>query len=328
MGARREEQVPRRDVGRGDEREHACHCQGHRMAIVIGKEGDADIRGARDWIAGLAGVDHKVWYPASDGNAPQVRSPHVPDATGRWRKWKPPAGARRPRIDEAISPGDAACCYFEEVMVISHGSQDFLVRTLIDHVREILHAKPVKRFTLWACRTTGNFYPRHANNERAFEKLAFALAPPASCPCGCDPAKCNARPSPKCPHALEPTVIVSAAFHQVGNKHYASKLGLDPGPPARLTSPDGRVLRTTVTRAPNGDLVTETDVAPVGTPVFNGIASSADARLGGRTGPAIDPAKRAGKAASSLAVQPRPNNAGTYDGPTACPTLDGCLHGP
>jgi hypothetical protein len=228
-------------MGNGDR----CHCQGHRAIVVIGNANDRSIAGALTWALGRA-VEHRLFYPAGSGD-PRMLKPQVPNAANNgWVDYKPaPAPSTKAR---AVGITCKECCYLEEVLVIAHGHQQGLWRALVNCLPDVTRGKPMKRLVLWVCSSAAEVYPHNANNQHLFENLVFLAGPPVSCPCGCDPALCNAwnakktKQNLKCPHSGECTELVAAGWYQSGATNRAAKLGLDPNDgkaPFRLTRRPG-----------------------------------------------------------------------------------------
>jgi hypothetical protein len=326
--------------------EDACHCQGHRLLVIIGDSGDPSINAARQWALKQKNVEHRIHYPAAPGNNPRMRAPSVPNANNNdWTPYRPapmPPGKVR-----AIASPCMACCYYEEVIVIAHGSQQGLWHALVECLPDIFQGKKLKRFVLWVCDSAAEIYPHKSDtaNNHYFEWLAFLVGPPVSCPCGCDPALCtawNARQSEKnlkCPYAGECVTMLSAAWYDSpGPKHVAAKLGLDLNDArSPFTSPDGSVLQTDICAIwlpgviPFPVLVTESRITKrpaaggQGITIFNGGKAKANPNLKNPKGPVVSPDLHTGHKGRTLGLPPPKFRHVRYVGPNACATLDGCI---
>lgn len=336
---------------RGGAEQPHCHCQGHRLLVIIGNPRDRSIAGAMDWALTQTTVEHRIHYPAGPGNDPRMRQPSVPNATNDgWVAYAPaPIPPARVR---AIAQPCKQCCFYEEVLVVAHGSQQGLWRTLTDCLPDICGAKKCKRFALWVCGSAADVYPHKPDTagHHYFEWLAFLIGPPLKCPCGCEPTLCRAwnagqtKKNLKCPSAGECVSLLSAAWFDIPAgpqvNHHAAKLGMDTTDTASpFASPDGRVLRTDICAIwvpgliPLPVLVTESRITRVpaaggpGVTVFNGLTVKADPTLRDRTSPIVSPDMHTGKKGRTLGVAPPKLRRVAYKGPRACATLDGCIAG-
>ena len=236
MGPGYDQDVPVRDDGGGRERAATCHCQGHRLAVVIGPGDNDAIGAALAWIRGLGVVQHRVWFPTgSTSNSPSVSAPHVPAAGGGWERFQVARGHRHVpgRTTQLVATWND-CCFYEEVIVVAHGNQTSLGTFLASHLGTLLETRPVRRLALWSCNAASEFYPHFHGGGRRFEKLCGFLVPKA-CPCNCDLARCAGRcrdpdggtaPTYRCPSTAEPTTLYLAAWYAAGGKDHASPLGI------------------------------------------------------------------------------------------------------
>jgi len=323
--------------------------------VIIGNKKDDSIGGALRWALTLTDVEHRIHYPSTTGD-PKMMAPSVPNASND--DWVPYTPARKPpRAATAVAPPCMLCCYYEEVIVIAHGSQQGLWRLLLGDAAttgclpDIFQGKKPKRCVFWVCGTAAKVYPHEVffGGIRYFEWLAFLVGPPVSCPCGCDPAHCNAwnakqtRKNLKCPHAGECVTLLSAAWydkpaHLGGVNHHAARLGIDDKDnKSPFLSPDGRVLQTDLCAIwlpgaiPTPVIITqsETTTLPaagaVGRTIFDGAKVKADSNLMSPNDPVVSPDRHTGPKGRSLGLKPLNYRRVRYVGPSACAARDGCI---
>jgi len=227
------------------------HCQGHRMAIVIGKGSNRDINGAASWILNQTNIQHKIWFFVQDGRDPSFLSAKTaPSSGGNWSE----ASTKVEDIAKTFSD----CCYWDEILVISHGSQAHLWDCLQRNLPILVDARPVRKVVLWICKSSEDIYPGNGNRQYQFEQLAYILRP-RNCPCGCNHENCiaynsdNRRDARKCPTESDNVSLIAGASYSdpalVGKGlERPSKLGITDGTPFHFLSPDGRVLESTITK--------------------------------------------------------------------------------
>jgi hypothetical protein len=280
-------------------------------------ETDKDIGGTMTWARGLrAGHLHRIAYRAGQqGDSLSMGSPYEVNAAGDgWQRMAMTAKSPK-KVSRELAQKWKDCCYFDEVIIIMHGGQNAYPQ-LVDFLPIILDGKPVKKLVIWSCRSTRKFLPADTVGKN-YQKIA-GIVKPKSCPCQCDPARCNAldadgRPAPKCPTAEDETLIYASYLVDGA----AVPLGLDPkdGKNPFLT-PDGQLRRITVDK--EGNIEAEAvDAAAGGTSIFGGkgVKSSSDLRPSSEK---IDPKIILKK---SKAVDPPPIE---YQGPKCCANKDGC----
>lgn len=311
---------------------------------------DPPIFAAREWalrqVAAAAGKRHlhAVAYAAPSGDINDLRRPGLPVAAraGAPRRLATPTGAialpdpgydfaapPRPLAVEQTVPGD--CCWFSEVMIITHGTQPGMLRFLQRTLPQLTRFRPIDTLTYWACRTVSKPWLQ-PGGDGDFEKLMW-LYRPRRCPCGCDPVTphCNGFDpdgmARACPDGSRPTRFV-AAGHYKGN---AVKLGLDPGDVDHpFTTPDGRLREVRI--APDGST---SDGMVQGVAVFGaGIKpdptlapAGADRQTAAETRRKVESFERRHFRATTV-VQPG-GTLPVYGGPRSAPPCgdDGCLAG-
>jgi hypothetical protein len=137
-----------RDDGR--RRAPQCHCQGGRLIIIIGRGSNDAIRAALDWAAttSLAHL-YKVHFDERiDANPDLVRPRVSPGAAGKvWPDFQ--KGSQTGAIGNMVQTFDD-CCYYEELMIVAHGSQVSLYRELASFLPRFLD-RPVKKLVFWVC---------------------------------------------------------------------------------------------------------------------------------------------------------------------------------
>jgi hypothetical protein len=314
-----------------------CHCNGHRLIVIIGSRDDKSIGAAMRRALQQTSVEHRIFYSAASRfNDPHYLHPEAPNAdSSDWIPYVPPPGSPQRAADHPLAAGPlcSLCCFYEEATIVSHGSQQGLWSKLLGTKNEegclgfVFSGKPVKRLVLWICESAADVYPHKSGSYPYFEWLAYFIAPPASCPCGCDPALCQL-----CPHSPGCVTLLSAAWYAWGGQDFSAKLGIDPNDAAApFESPDGRLLETQVCVTPQGRTTTESTLTQrpgpgdPGITVFNGLKVKANAGLksGGRV---ITPENHIGNKGKSGAIEPTKFRKAPYLGPHACPGRDGCLH--
>ena len=308
-----------------------CHCNGHRLIVVIGNKQDNSISAALTWALAQTTVEHRIFYSAtSRSNDPHYTAPLVPNGNNtEWDPYTPPQPA--PAHPPAVGVTCMLCCFYQEVIVIAHGSQQGIWSKLLGTQNEagclgfVLNGKPTQRFVLWVCDTGADIYPHKGGAYAYFEWLAYFIGPPASCPCGCDPALCQI-----CPHTPGCVTLLSAAWYDAAPQHWSAKLGMDPSDTtAPFTSPDGRLLNTQICATQGGGTTTESSTMSAsggkGITVFNGLRVKAEPSMeqGGR---AVSPENHTGAKGMSRAIRPSKFDKAPYVGPMACPDRYGCLH--
>ncbi len=306
-----------------------CHCRGERLLIILGHRNDATIRATKEWALGLRNAGKRVWFSAAPNSSPAFDVPRVPNSTNDdWPHYKRPSGANGSTTDYAKTFDDF--CFFEEVMVMSHGSTPRGAQ-FIKCLAQLAGGRPIRKLTLWICELSRDLYPNNSSNSKEFEKLA-GLIVPKTCPCACDLALCSAKainPDGKhpsgyaCPGPKEATKMYVAGWyaHPRGSGTWTlpSKLGIDLGPGnggQPLTSPDGTVREVTV--HPNKSITTRVVTSPT---VFNGFRVKTDTGLyetNPQSSDRITPARRLQESTAEVTAE-------AYTGPTACPSKDGCL---
>jgi len=319
------------------------------VIVIIGNKDDDAIGAALQWALTQTEVEHRIFYPAATTkqNEPRMHEPSWPKPDNSdWTPYTPKPMPKK--VPPAIAPPDMLCCYYEEVIVIAHGSQKGLWPTLLGDVTKsgclpfVLQGKKVKRFVLWVCGSAAEVYPHHLYiGNYFFEYLAYLIGPPVSCPCGCDPALCNAwnarqtKKNLKCPYAQQCVTLLSAAWYD----HHAAKLGLDANDAtAPFTSPDGRLLKTTIcaiwlpgviplpVSITKSAITTLPAAGDAGITVFNGLKVKASPSLKSAGDPPVTPNSHTGPKGRTLGLKPPKYRRAPYVGPAACPTRDGCLH--
>lgn len=332
----------RHEEGRpGERRAPGCHCRSERMVVVIGNARDRTIQAAKRWVLGLPHVGRRVWFSSAAGGTASMNSPYVPDPAGAdWTRFQRAPGHNGNTRQLAATFQDF--CFFEEILVMAHGSQVGLWRDLLRALETLIAGRAVRKLTLWVCESSHDIYPGNPNNQRYYEKLC-GLVVPRLCPCGCDLALCVRKaldPSGRhpagyrCPAADECARLYLAAWYEHPRSGGASwilpsDLGIDlsatsGGQP--LTSPDGRMREVSVCPGPGaggaGPYVASVRVVR-GPDVFAGFQVRADTGLY-ETSPLnqdrIRPDRRLRDAEPRL-----PSSPTAYGGPRACPARDGCL---
>jgi hypothetical protein len=163
------------EVLRGDGEElpaiaPTCHCQGGRLAIVIGENDDTAVRGALHWVATTSLEHlHRVYFAAPLKDTFTLFQPQILVKNGDGRKtWKKFPG-KDPIMDLVKSYRD--CCYYEEVVIFAHGGQRGLYRGLADLLPRFLD-RPVKKLVFWVCGGNRESFPFSDDNKRAdFESI-------------------------------------------------------------------------------------------------------------------------------------------------------------
>lgn len=312
--------------------EPAHHCQGGRLLVIVGDFANPMIQISLRWAETLQAQDHHLHllaYPTGGSNKDAAWSiPHVPPPAGYvprrasdiWPRYR--TGDRDRNLSDLVASW-RDCCYFEEVMFMFHGGQSGAFRGLIENLPKMLEGRPVRKFVLWSCESTDDFYPGRggAGGERNYRNIAH-LVRPRACPCACRDGVCTAR-GPRgeratCPTAQEPSTILASAL--VNGK--AAKLGLSPHDTQPLTTPTGELRRITVT--PDGEVRAE--IAPAGTPVFDGLGSGVNRDLAAGSNTRVD----ADRLLQPVTTQPprgeNPNrNPHPFSGPRCCSNGEGCI---
>jgi len=305
-----------------------CHCAGHRAILVFGSSSDPTIKAALTWTLARTNVQHKVYYTNATADNPKVPKP----ANNGWIGVRTPGGQVGKTSDLGQQISD--CCFFEEILVMAHGSHAGLNKFLSKTLGQLIQTRPVRKLSVWTCKTATDLFPNDGTNRKYYEKICGLLQPKA-CPCNCDLNLCDgrcldpdgaARPGYKCPSTAETSKLYLAAWQDVttgGNtRHIAAKLGIVPGAPGGqvFTSPDGRVREVTISADGRSvmNLVTGADV-------FAGIRVRADPGLSHPNPAAANSLNAAWRLAAARAVPPAALHG--YTGPiaTECVNKEGCL---
>jgi hypothetical protein len=332
-----DERAPGEDA-RGDGEElppPPCHCQGGRLAIIIGESDDAAIRAALNWAA-ASSLAHmrSVYFEERRGSSPSLTRPQVSPgaADKRWLQFQ--EGKQDQAIERLVATY-REFCFYDEVVIFAHGGQVSLYNKLAKFLPRFLD-RPVKKLVLWICGGGWeSFVFTDDDRRKHFEKICHLVRPPLFCPCGCFHARCDARSADgrttKCPDPDTPTVVLSAGYYRSDGMTVPSKLGLDPARPDQpFTAPDARLIATTVT----WDGVNEARIEPRATQNGSvlGIRVRSDDRLKEQK-----PPKYAGFDPGITIVDKKITNPETaltpdyssYSGPRVnsefCPARDGCL---
>jgi len=338
----------------------SCHCQEHRLAIVIGSEKNGTIQLARDWVFDSKLFQHKVAFGAETTDyAPDMDAPLVPGAHG----WSRITGVQRnpdgtPKLTKGkkdttehttpIKKGTLddlldtfnECCHWSEVMVLGHGHQAKIWPSLIGTLPKILNQRPLRKLILWICDSPLEFRPDA--HRKTFDEVV-RIAKPRDCPCGCNMALCVLQNADQlvnrqvhCPTHDDCVTILSAGWHDhtftdgvdAGNtRQYPSRLSMSDDPKAAqpFSSPDGR-LRVM-------------KVCPGGTPANPQLAvtTSMEARatiVGKLTVQSTDESPVSKQSVDEHAqtqptnVDPGTDPASRYTGPHACADREGCILDP
>ena len=305
-----------------------CHCAGHRVIFVFGSDSNATIAAALAWTLARANVQHKVYYTRASGDNPQV--PNA--ARNGWDGVRRPNGTTGKTKDLGQQIKD--CCFFEEILVMAHGSHPGLKKFLSETLGHFIQTRPVRKLTVWACETAADIFPNDRSGRHYYEKIC-GLIQPRACPCNCDLALCDGRcvdpdgatrAGYKCPSVEEKSKLYLAAWEDRvvgGNTRYvAAKLGLVPNDPGGdvFTSPDGRLREVTI----SADGSTEIDV-DTGFNVFAGVTVRADDGLKHPDPGRANSLNREWRETPAPAMPPRTLHG--YTGPlaTACANREGCL---
>lgn len=340
------------------------HCQGGRLMIVAGRfdaaapenpaKGNPDICGTLAWVHQRQRNNdfHHVHFVAyrvgNSGEAIEMKEPFLLDAGG-WKKtgFNPRGGDQtRGRLaSEELSKAWADCCYYDEVIIIMHGSENAYAE-LRQFLPYVLARKPVRKFVLWSCQSSNKFKPSSSGADRENYEALCQMVRPHDCPCECDHDKCNGFDADgkrrKCPTGDDKTTIyASFAVGDVpatlgiipkdpneGHAKGGERKPYDPSKP--FTSPDGHLRKITVDKDGNVE-AGDVNVAKDGDVLFDGLKGQADPGLikpkTERT-ETVDPREMLKKIklgapkAPSKALPPSP-----YFGPKACPEKEGCLPG-
>ncbi|MDH3442500.1 MAG: hypothetical protein OEN50_01125 [Deltaproteobacteria bacterium] len=320
-----------------------CHCQGGRLAIVIGDSDDGAIRGALNWVAttSLAHL-HKVYFAARLNDTFSLFQPRIFREDAGRRTWKKFLG-RDPIVELVKTYQD--CCYYEEVVIFAHGSQRGLYRGLAELMPRFLD-RPVKKLVFWVCGSDRESFPFTDDNKRAdFESICYLVRPPPSCPCGCDHKKCTAQTAngarTRCPDRTTRTEVLSAGYYRSEGQNWPSALGLDPAHHQPFNAPDARMIRTTVTAlGENGKAVRLNPVAVEDADVFGSPVRSYE---GLKKRPSKAPIMKGfnlnvikeaevpnGTPKEIKKLEDKFGKLADYRGPrrdpARCPAADGCLH--
>ncbi len=320
---------------RPDRRAEGCHCRGERLAMIIGNGQNRTITAARHWLRELPEVGRKAWFSSAASGTASMNSPYVPSGTD-WTRFERQPGASGNTAQWAATFGDF--CFFEEMLIMAHGSQIGLLRDLLATLPTVIGGRAVRKLTLWVCESSHTIYPANPNNLHYYERLCGLVAP-RPCPCGCDLARCTAKAihpdgshpaGYRCPAADECATLYLAAWYphlRPGGNTWTlpSTLGLDLAPSnggEPLTSPDGRVREVRVCPGAPGRFAITARVVS-GATVFAVLQVRADTGLydtNPQNTDRIQPNRRLRDADARLPATPTP-----YGGPIACATLDGCL---
>jgi len=331
--ANRKPSVKKRPSGKIPERRdppRACHCAGHRAILVFGAASDPTIHAALEWTLRQPNVHHKAHYTRAAGD-----TPHIPNAAATgWDGLRTASG----KVGKTDDLGSLAtdCCFYEEILVMAHGSHPGLNQFLASTLGQFIQTRPVRKLTVWTCETASDIYPGAGSNRHYYEKICGLLIPKA-CPCNCDLSLCDGRchdpagathAGYRCPSVAETAKLYLAAWEDVKvagkTKHIATKLGINPAAPGGrvFTSPDGRLREVTI----NADGSTSMTLV-TGASVFAGITVQPDPGLSHPK-----PAKANGINAdwrNAAATARVPVALHGYTGPTseACPNRQGCMPG-
>ncbi len=336
-----EETIPIDDGGGGVPEEPLHHCQGARMIILIGPDSDPTIHAAQQQVRSKPGVVHKLWIEVPTTDRPLMNKAHVSNAAGD-------AWTAEQDISAIVATFNDAC-YWDEILIMSHGSQSGLWDRLIEKLPILLDNRPVRRVTFGVCEASATVYPNNGNNSRIFEKVAYIIRP-RNCPCNCSPAHCRARNSDgvwvKCPTRADSVKMYMSGMVPIAGRTDGfgnpTRIGLETSP-LGLTSGDGRMLETTITdtqagaamgpvgqtskASPDPNITTSSAMTGANPEVFSGITIGVRADLTDKR-EAKDTSKRT---AGSVGYKPRELTE-RYTGPDANKNCkhenkEGCLAG-
>jgi hypothetical protein len=221
-----------------------CHCQGHRLAIVIGPPNDHAIKGALKFVHALSDrhVQHKLFFSVqSKDSQPYFDHPKLiqnEDGSPAFH-----ATTNDP-VQEFLHLRCQDCCHWDEVILFCHGGQKNIWYVLLKNLPRLLGDRPVRKFVLWMCETAGDFFPDHKVNVEGIEPTAAAPAKkypklgyihvfeqiahilrPKSCSvparCDCKHANCicqnadDQRHPRHCPDGQESVKLLCAAWYKV-----------------------------------------------------------------------------------------------------------------
>jgi hypothetical protein len=330
-----------------------CHCQGHRLAIVIGPRRNDAIQAALQWLASLSNVQHKLFFDDKIDNQPAFDKPQLIQAGGIA-----PFPATTPdAVSEFFKKECKDCCHWDEVILLCHGGQARIWYALLKNLANLLDDRPVRKFVLWMCKSAREFCPQHPdtyegrkyNNGKPegqperlvhinlFEQITWILKPKnCSVPtrCDCDHPNCvcfNAdgeRTPPHCPDGTESVKLLCAAWYGVRLQDEDTKisrpspLGLQQDGDGKweLTSPDGNLREVTI--GADGSVTTakpeSSDDVFAHTPLKEN-QNLKDGETESTTGQLSAAARR--KPTSVEAPNPDPTP--TYKGPKCCPDTGG-----
>jgi hypothetical protein len=312
-----------------------CHCQGGRLLVIIGDKDDPSISAARGWSLGTQIKHvHKVAFQQFHYNTPELTVPKVPNAANDdWHDFQNSLTGALKNLCATFNN----CCYFEEVVIIAHGSQVGLYRSLVKLLSQIID-RPVSKLVFWVCGGNRGSYPfTDSGRHQSFLEICNIIKPRKECPCGCHHEDCHAWNADqdnggngKCPVGKDTTVtVLSAGYYAASGTHYPSTLGLDPNNQIQpFIAPDNSLIETTITEDPAGGPIVDTSSKAVtGQRVF-GTTIREDNTLKDPVGIGFDPSVKIGK---GTAVPPSGYKEAKYLGPTAdehgCTNKDGCLCG-
>lgn len=273
-------------------------CVGHRLMIIIGnhhiekgKPIDPTIHATAKWARELKDVNHKVLFFKHGGQTISLTKPQVPgiekktiQLTGstktrtRTREgWIPytyeETKGKKTKTRKGVSKDYGQhelhdCCFLEEVIVLSHGSQakSHICKRVLEMLPELTGGRRIRKLTLWLCSSSSFMHPNSLGSSfRAYYTDFCELMAPRPCPCNCKAELCRSvcedpegtHPDGyRCPGVDDPGTIYMASWHEQIEggkmKPHASKLYINPdnaGSP--LTSPNGNMRVVTV--SPSGD---------------------------------------------------------------------------
>lgn len=325
--------LPKRPVPGGERKTppRHCHCVGHRAIFIFGASSNRTIRAALSWTLAQTNVHHKAYYIRASGGRPKI-----PNAAGnRWVVLRDARGRVGDTADLGAQITD--CCFFEEILVMAHGTHPGLNQFLSDKLGQFIQTRPVRKLTVWTCDTATDIYPNARTNRRYYEKICGLLQPKA-CPCNCDLNLCdgrchdpdgNTRAGYKCPSVAETSKLYLAAWDDVAvggrTKHIAAKLGITPGRADGqvFTSPDGRMREVTISADGSTSMTLRE-----GADVFAGIRVREDKGLKHRQPRRARSLNARWRRAAAQALLPTALHA--YTGPlaTTCRNREGCLPEP
>jgi len=333
-------------TNRGDKH---CHCQGHRLAIVIGPSSDDAIKEAVAWVQSLSSVQHKLFFDTkSIKKQPAFDKPQI---IGK-DKVVPFAVTTNDAVKEFLDKECKDCCHWDEVALICHGGQKNIWYALLKNLASLLGDRPLRKFVLWMCKSALEFCPKHPidlegrkpdgkpdklKEINLFEQITYLLQPKncsAAARCGCKHDNCvclnaDGQGVPAhCPDGTEAVKLLCAAWYSVtlqdGDTVISrpAPLGLQQTTQGgyELTSPDGRLRDVTI--APDGS-VTTAKPGP-SNDVFAGTPLKKNENLGDGDVESTKGSLSAKDRRKATTVEaPSPDPTPKYDGPKRCDDTDG-----